>query len=153
MIPRSVLSLLMCVAMLAVTISCEKNPMLSGEAAKPKNETAPQGQQKPKAESAKPQEVLQITGRVLNPHTEYLHTVIGFKTTDGKLLNLIFIGLHQQLVNGMYYRITYHRLHDARHIPEFVRRQQVDYFVLDNVELLPSPEYDGKQKSQKGNQL
>ena len=90
-------------------------------------------------EPPRQREVFIAEGWVLNPHTEHLHTVVGFKTKDGKLLNLTFVGYHQQLVHNVYCRVTYHRLNDMNYVPGFLRDAKVDYFVLDDVELLPLP--------------
>ena len=96
--------------------------------------------------SKRQEEKLTAVGWIQNPYAEYLHTVIGFKTTDSRLLNLIFPGVHQQLVDGMYCRITFHRLTDSKHLPEFIRNTKLDYFLLDEVELLPLPDTNKKEK-------
>lgn len=77
-----------------------------------------------------------VEGWVTNTHVEYFHTIIGLKTKDGKLLNLIFPGIYMQFGAGLYYRITYHRLNDTGYLPELMRNQKANYFYLDNAELL-----------------
>ena len=77
-----------------------------------------------------------MEGWVINAHSEYLHTVVGFRTSDNELLNLIFPGVHMQFGAGMHCRLSYHRMNDTGYLPEFVRKQKANYFYLDNVELL-----------------
>ena len=94
---------------------------------------------KPVSENKPPTQEIEkfiVEGWVTNTHAEYLHTVVGLKTKDGKLLNLIFPGIFMQFGSGMYCRITYHRINDVGYIPEFLRNQKANYFYLDKVELL-----------------
>ena len=77
-----------------------------------------------------------ISGRVVNVHTEYFHTFVGFRTADNRLLNLIFPGVFMQFGPGLYCKVTYHRLNDTDYLPELLRSQKANYFYLDNVELL-----------------
>ncbi|MDP3963114.1 MAG: hypothetical protein Q8Q39_01320 [bacterium] len=94
-----------------------------------------------------PPKFFTVDGWVLNPHTELGHTVIGFRTTDDRLLNLVFAGMHQQLTDGMYCRIAYHQLVDDKHLPDmlrqYTRQADINYLVLDSVELLPAPRDSG----------
>ena len=77
-----------------------------------------------------------VSGWVINTHTEYFHTVVGLRTEDNQLLNLIFPGIFMQFGQGMHYRITYYRINDTNYLPELLRNQRANYFYLDNVELL-----------------
>lgn len=125
---------LLCLNLLLLSCGHEK----TSQGPEPKTK---QQEEKPKEEK------LIATGWIQNPHTEYLHTVIGFRTTDNRLLNLIFLGVHQQLSDGMYCRITFHRLTGNNYLPEFIQKVKLDYFILDGVELLPLP--DEKSQNQK----
>lgn len=75
-------------------------------------------------------------GIVINTHVEYFHTIVGVKTKDNQLLNLIFPGIFMQFGPGYSYRITYHRLNDFGYLPELLRTQKANYYYLDNVEVL-----------------